>query len=250
MLGDVRIGPGQQDPQIGVVCARAPHLLSVDHPLVAVPLGPRGQAGQVRTGAWFAEQLAPHLLAPQHGRQVAAALFVGAVPDDGGAGHTDPDGEQTRSHVETGLFLTEDHRLDERATLAAELDRPGDAGPAAVVEAALPFLSLGDEDVVEVVERMAGRELPRFTLASVDLQPGPHVLAECRLFLAVVEVHRSSLSLVLQPDRGRQNGRPTSSAALISTTSRSMSTRSCSTSQSMMLLIIRTPSSSSTMPTA
>ena len=64
-----------------------PDLLAVEHPLVAVALGPRGQAGHVRPGAGLAEQLAPDLLAGEERPEVAALLLVGAVGHQGGGDH-------------------------------------------------------------------------------------------------------------------------------------------------------------------
>ena len=57
------------------LCVRAgrPHLLTVHHPLVAVAHGPGGEPGEVAAGARLAEELAPHLVAAQHRRQVALA---------------------------------------------------------------------------------------------------------------------------------------------------------------------------------
>ena len=63
--GRVRLGAGQQDPELGAVGVGRPHLLAPDHPLVAVEVGPGGQRGQVGAGAGLAEQLAPDLLAGQ-----------------------------------------------------------------------------------------------------------------------------------------------------------------------------------------
>ncbi len=61
VLGDVRIGPGQEHAEIGDLSSRGPHLLPGHYPLVAVALGPALQAGQVRAGSRLAEQLAPGL---------------------------------------------------------------------------------------------------------------------------------------------------------------------------------------------
>jgi len=55
---------------------------AVDDEVLAVALGPGGQAGQVRSGAGLAEQLAPGVLAGQHGAQVLALQLIAAVRDD------------------------------------------------------------------------------------------------------------------------------------------------------------------------
>ena len=100
-LGRSWIGAGQQDPHVGVVGARAPHLLAVDHPLVAVALGPGRQAGQVGAGARLAEQLAPHLVAPQHGGRYRARCSSVPWPMMVGPAIPMADGEQARGDVET-----------------------------------------------------------------------------------------------------------------------------------------------------
>ena len=68
-LGSVSIGPGQEHPEVGQVGPRVPHLLSGDHPLVAVTLGPGGQRCQIRTRPRLAEQLAPDLLVAHDGTE-------------------------------------------------------------------------------------------------------------------------------------------------------------------------------------
>ena len=79
VLRHVGVGAGEQQPEVGVVGARAPQLLAVDDPLVAVLLGVRRQAGEVGAVRRLAEQLAPRVLARDGARQQAALLLVGAV---------------------------------------------------------------------------------------------------------------------------------------------------------------------------
>ena len=64
-FGDVPVGAGQQQAVVGVVRARAPQLLPVDDPLVAVALGARREPGEVGSVPGLAEQLAPRVLAGQ-----------------------------------------------------------------------------------------------------------------------------------------------------------------------------------------
>ena len=58
-----RVGASEQDAPAGDVGVARPHLLPVDHVVVAVALGPRGQRGEVGAGAGLGEELAPELLA-------------------------------------------------------------------------------------------------------------------------------------------------------------------------------------------
>ncbi len=75
MLGDVRIGAGQQNSELGQVRAGGPHLLSGDDVLIPVGDGPSRQPGEVRPRSWLREQLAPHLFAPQQGADEALQLL-------------------------------------------------------------------------------------------------------------------------------------------------------------------------------
>src|SRR2546425_7737780 len=59
VLGDVDVGPREEQPTPSDVSTRIPDLLPVDDPLVAVQHGAGRQAGQVRTGTGLAEQLTP-----------------------------------------------------------------------------------------------------------------------------------------------------------------------------------------------
>ena len=64
--------------EVAVVRARRPHLLAVEHPRVAVADGARLHAREVGTGARFAEQLAPHVVAAQQRRDQRVLLLVGS----------------------------------------------------------------------------------------------------------------------------------------------------------------------------
>src|SRR5690606_20425778 len=68
----------------------------VDGPLVAVADGAGAERGQVGSGARFAEQLAPDLLARPQGPQEAPLLLVGAVLEDGRRGHAEADPDAPR----------------------------------------------------------------------------------------------------------------------------------------------------------
>ena len=49
VLGDIGVGPGQEDHPVGLVCHGGPHFLTVDHPLVAIADGLGGDGRHVRT---------------------------------------------------------------------------------------------------------------------------------------------------------------------------------------------------------
>ena len=172
-------------PQSAVVGLGRPHLLAVDHPLVAVAHGPGGEAGEVGAGAGLAEQLAPDLVAAEHRVEEALLLRVGAVGDDRRADHADADHERARSAPRSapapGRRSTS---CIDGAAPAAVLLRPGDAGPAAVVERRAA--SAGGGDVVRArrmsrthveLRRCAGRRWPP---ARRGPRPGTPPLRGCR----------------------------------------------------------------------
>ena len=59
VLGGVGVGAGQQEDVVGVLGLGGPDLLAVDHPLVAVELGPGLERRPGRSGVGLAEPLAP-----------------------------------------------------------------------------------------------------------------------------------------------------------------------------------------------
>ncbi len=85
VLGGLRVGAGDQHPEVGVVAAGGPHLLAVDDPLVAVLDGPSLEPRQVAARRRLAEQLAPGLLARHDVAHVQVDLLLGAVGGDRGS---------------------------------------------------------------------------------------------------------------------------------------------------------------------
>ena len=91
VLGLGRVGSGHQHPPLGHMSQSGPHLLAVDHPLVAVADRPGRQAGHVRAGTRLAEQLAPDLFARVHRPQQALLLLLGGVGEHYRSPHADTD---------------------------------------------------------------------------------------------------------------------------------------------------------------
>ncbi len=79
VLGRVGVGASDQDPELGMVGARGPDLLTVDNPFIAVPDCSGGERGQIRPGAGLAEELAPDLLTGEQRPQIPLLLLGGAV---------------------------------------------------------------------------------------------------------------------------------------------------------------------------
>ena len=63
------------NPYSGDPCGRRPHLLTVEHPLVAVADGLARQSGEVAPGAGFGEQLAAELVELEERPAPPLALF-------------------------------------------------------------------------------------------------------------------------------------------------------------------------------
>src|SRR5207302_303900 len=169
------------DPVVAVMRAGGPDLLAVEHPLVAVANRARLQAGHVRAGAGLAEQLAPHLVGPQHLGDVALLLRLGAVGEDRGRAHPEADREDAGEQLVVGRLFVEGALVLVGQAVAAVLDRPGDAGEPTVVQPGLELLRLCDEVATGWVARLAtilaGASFnPAAAATRVLLQPGPRLL--------------------------------------------------------------------------
>ena len=149
VLGHVRVGAGQQDPPVGVVRRRGPHLLTGDDPLVAVEDRPGRQPGEVGAGTGLAEELAPDVVRVRGSAARNSRLLVlGAPLDDGRAGHADADAEHVPGHVVALLLGGEDAREQRRQAHAAVLDgpvrrRPTDRGLGAAARTGRPRAAPG-----------------------------------------------------------------------------------------------------------
>ena len=91
-LGTSGLVRAMMQPEGRDVGQGGPDLLPVQHPLVAVALGPGRQAGHVGAGAGLAEELAPDLLVGEQRTQVALLLLGRPVRDDGRRAHAVADG--------------------------------------------------------------------------------------------------------------------------------------------------------------
>ena len=125
VLGGRGIGAGEQDPPPGDVRIARPHLLPVDHPVVAVALGPRRERGQVGAGAGLGEQLAPELLPAEQRPEPAVLLLLGAGVHEGRPRPSDADGVDRAPHPGPPQLLV-DHQLGQR--IGVEPVRRGPVG--------------------------------------------------------------------------------------------------------------------------
>jgi hypothetical protein len=107
---------------------RRPHLLAVDHPLVAVELGRGRNVGQVTAGAGFGIALAPQLADVEDLRQEALLLLGRAVGDQRRPEQFLAEVVDLVGRVRAGVLLIERDAVRNRQASPAVLDRPAQAG--------------------------------------------------------------------------------------------------------------------------
>src|SRR6185503_18620646 len=115
-----------------------PDLLAVDDEMFAVETPVALQRGQVGPGVRFRETLAPDFIGAEDAGQETRFLRLGPERDDGGTDHAEADDVGHRRCACPRQLLPENHLLHEAGTAPAVLARPGNAGPAAVVQRLLP----------------------------------------------------------------------------------------------------------------
>jgi hypothetical protein len=103
---------------------RRPHLLAVDHPLVAVELGRRGHVCQVAARARLGIALAPQLGDIEDLRQEPLLLFRSAVGDQRRPQQLLTEVADLIGRIRAGVFLIEGDPVRNRKAAPAVLDRP------------------------------------------------------------------------------------------------------------------------------
>src|ERR1700733_6050967 len=83
MPRDVRVGPGEAQAIVRILCPRGPNLLARDHVLIPVPDNSSLHSGQIGTGPWFREKLSPNLFSADHRGYVNYLLLLGAEVQQG-----------------------------------------------------------------------------------------------------------------------------------------------------------------------
>jgi hypothetical protein len=129
---------------VGLVGQGGPHLLSVDHPLVAVALGAGLQAGDVGPGARLREHLAPHRLARDVVGHEGPLLLLGAELVQHRQAHAVADHEAARHRREVLGDGPVDALVLERESGTAVLLGVRQTGEAGGVQLALKFTRLVD----------------------------------------------------------------------------------------------------------
>ena len=138
MLGPGLVRAGQHAAPAGELSPRDPGLLPVDHELVAALLRPRSQRREVRPRVRLGEALAPDLLGREDGRDVAAALLVGAEAQQRGPEHVEADDVGELGGSGCRQLLVDHDLLGRGASAAAELQRPRSPDVARLMASCLP----------------------------------------------------------------------------------------------------------------
>ena len=148
MLRRVPVRPAEHEAPVGPLRERRPHLLTGDHPLVAVALGAGLHVGEVGAGVRLGVALAPDLGAGEDPGEEPALLLVGAEVDDGRPEKPLADDPDAPRALRSRVLLVEDDLLREREAAAAELLGPPDPDPPGLTERALPGGALVEQLVL------------------------------------------------------------------------------------------------------
>jgi hypothetical protein len=154
VLGGIGVGAGQQEDVVGELGLGGPHLLAVDHPLVAVEFGPGLERGQVAAGVGLGEPLAPGDGPVEDAGDELLLLLLGGPLQDGGADQGVAEEVGPQGGLGPGELLVQHHRLHQRESLAPVLHWPRGADPA-------PGEQLGGPLLVEGLPLLAGHGEPR-----------------------------------------------------------------------------------------
>src|SRR5690606_21848919 len=190
--GVARPGAGEDEAPVGPEGVRRPHLLAVDHPLVAVELGPGGDVGQVAPRAGLGVPLAPQLGAGGDGRQEPLLLLGRAEGDERRPEQGLADVAEPAGRPGPGVLLVEDDLLPQRQAAPAVLLGPADAGPAVGAEVPLPGEALLEQR--ELVARAAPAADHREVAPQALLEEGPHLVAEGPVLRRLPEIHAQTVS--------------------------------------------------------
>ena len=140
VFGDFRVGAGQKESPACPVREAGPDLLPVDHPVLAVGDGRRGQPGQVGACTRFGEQLAPDVLGGRQRTEQPPLHLVGLrVLDHRRRGHPVTHRVQRQRHGPTSAlkYAVGDRLEPARNTQSAKAFgevHPGKAGVEACAE--------------------------------------------------------------------------------------------------------------------
>src|SRR5690606_38938877 len=107
VAGRAGFGAGEEEAPLGDVGERAPDLLTVDHPLAPVTVGPGADAGEVGAGVGLAVALTPVPGRPHDVGDEALLLGPAAEREEGGAEQRGADVAEAGRGARRGELLVE-----------------------------------------------------------------------------------------------------------------------------------------------
>ena len=186
VLGSILIGTGRQPDIVRIARQTGKDLLTVDHKVVAIGVGPGLQGGEVGPRVGFRISDAKMEFAIEDLGQEEIFLFLGSFPVDRGPHRID--GEHRNGRTGPHGLVKEDELFDRRATLSTVLGWP--ANPEPTIRSHLPHdcahcfanamtFSQGDANVRSQELVIVGAQLH----------------AQRLLFFVVTDVHRNPLRI-------------------------------------------------------
>src|SRR5690606_13318926 len=139
--GRVLVGPHEQQAAVGLPREARPDLASGDSVTAFDTTGRALDVGQVGTGLWFGEALAPDGVAGEDAREVCPPLFLCAVSDQGRRGENLADAAEPVGGMRAGCKFVEGHFLGQAEAAAAVFDGKGQARVSTFVQPALPVMA-------------------------------------------------------------------------------------------------------------
>ena len=138
VLGRVPVRPSEQHSQVGMVGTGAPHLLSVDDEDRTVLYGGGRQPSEVRSTPWFAEQLAPGVLACHDPREKPLFQRCRTMRQESWSGEQHSRPEWRPDCARRHEFLFDDIVGPRGKSTSAQLPWPGGARPPCRMELTAP----------------------------------------------------------------------------------------------------------------
>ena len=111
VLRQIRIGAGDENAIPRELSATRPRLLAVDDELVTVSFCSGAETCQVASAPWFAEQLAPEILATEQAWEVPQLLHLRPAVQQRRTRPPDTDRIVRPAHPRCGKFLVDDHLM-------------------------------------------------------------------------------------------------------------------------------------------
>jgi hypothetical protein len=183
------VGAHHQFAPVGGPAVAGPDLLTGYHEAIAIEGGFGAEGGEVGAGVGLGEALAPDLRATEDFGEIALLLGFAAEGDQGGTDQFEAQDAGQGRRSDAGHLFGEDGLLHEGGPAPAVLLGPGEAGPAALVDLALPVAEEGEAGFHTGFSAIGGG-LARFPIAGrVGFEPGAEFVAELPLLRGRVEVH-------------------------------------------------------------